>query len=355
MKIIIVVGARPNFVKVAPLIEEIKKYPDIKYLLVHTGQHYDAKMSDSFFRDLSIPKADINLGIRAGSHAEQTAGVMIAFEKVCLDQKPDLVLVFGDINSTLACALVSAKLYIKVAHIESGMRSFDRKMPEEINRILTDHISDYLFVTEKAAYDNLIKEGVEKKKIFISGNIMIDALISVLEKLKRSKFNLADKLGLREYCVVTLHRPGNVDDKAKLKEILDGLDKINNKISIVWPLHPRTKKNMEKFKMESRLKKYHIVEPLGYFDFIALVHRAKFILTDSGGIQAEATFLRIPCLTIRETTEHLITISQGTNMLITSRTDIEEALEKIKKRKYKIPKNWNGKSSKRIVDVLQKI
>jgi len=355
MKIIIVVGARPNFVKVAPLIKVIKKHPSIKYMLVHTGQHYDKKMSDSFFKDLAIPRADINLGIGAGSHAEQTAGVMVAFEKICLKQKPDLVVVFGDVNSTLACALVSAKLHIKIAHIEAGMRSFDRKMPEEINRILTDHISDYLFVTEKAAYDNLENEGIDKKKIFIAGNIMIDALIDVLRKIKKLKFNPADKLNLKEYCMVTLHRPGNVDDKEKLKKILDTLDKINDKISVVWPLHPRTKKNIEKFKMKKRLEKYKIIEPLGYFDFIALVRQAKFIFTDSGGIQSETTFLRIPCLTIRETTEHLVTISRGTNILITAKTKAEEALAKIEKRKYKIPQNWDGKASKRIVDVLRKI
>lgn len=352
MKIIIAVGARPNFIKAAPLIKELKKYRKVKYWLVHTGQHYDKEMSDLFFKDLDIPKANINLGIGGGSQAEQTAGILTSFEKVCLKKKPDLVIVFGDVNSTLACALAAVKLNIKIAHIEAGLRSFDKSMPEEINRILTDHISDYLFVTEQAGVNNLIKEGVDKNKIFLKGNIMIDALCGILE----NKSDIVKKFDLKKYSLVTLHRPGNVDNRKELKKILDILEKISNKSQVVWPIHPRTKKNIENFKFGERLKKLLVLEPLGYLDFITMVRHAQLVLTDSGGIQAETTYLKIPCLTLRETTEQPETIFHGTNILADIRRaiDIEKKLADIKKRNYKIPKFWDGKTAERIVQVLLK-
>jgi len=348
MKIIVVAGARPNFMKIAPLMKELKKYPSIETYLVHTGQHYDKKMSDSFFEELDIPAPNINLGVGGGSHAEQTAKIMIEFEKVCIAEKPDVVLVVGDVNSTIACALVAKKMGIKVAHVEAGLRSFDMGMPEEINRILTDRISDYLFITEQSGIDNLKHEGFDPKKIFFVGNVMIDNLINNLHK----KTDIVKKLGLKDYCLVTMHRPSNVDNKEKLKEILDIFDNVGCKI--VWPMHPRTLKNLENFGFKKRLSKYVILEPQGYLDFITLVNSSKFVLTDSGGIQEETTYLGVPCLTMRESTERPITITLGTNQLVHNKKEILSAIKHLGSKKHSIPPLWDGHAAKRIVEVLEK-
>lgn len=353
MKIIKVVGARPNFVKIAPIISEVKKYPVIKYILVHSGQHYDKLMSDVFFKELDISKPDISLGVGSASHAAQTAQIMEKFEEVCLKEAPDLILIVGDVNTTLASALVAVKLGIKIAHVEAGLRSFDRSMPEEINRVLVDQISDYLFITEESAYYNLIKEGIDKKKIYFVGNVMIDSLIKNLN----NKTAIVEKLELipREYCLVTMHRPSNVDNPEKLKEILGILQKIN--IPIVWPIHPRTKKNIDKFGFNDLAKDLKLIEPLSYLNFISLLSDCKFVLTDSGGVQEETTYLGIPCITLRETTERPITVQRGTNVLANTKKEINESIDKIMRNKkfyYKkrdIPK-WDGKASQRIVSIL---
>jgi len=352
MKIINVVGARPNFMKIAPLIKEMDKYGDkIKYILLHTGQHYDKKMSDIFFKELEIQEPDINLGVNKGSQTEQIANIMVKFEEVCLKEKPDLIIVVGDVNSTLACGLVASRLGIKLAHVEAGLRSFDRAMPEEINRIIVDHLSDYLFITEQSGYYNLIKDGVEKNKIYFVGNLMIDTLIQCLNK----KTNILKKIKLepKKYCVVTLHRPANVDDRKKLESIIKILKNFNKQV--VWPIHPRTKKNIEKFNLGGWLKNFIILEPLGYLDFISLVSDSRFVFTDSGGIQEETTYLKIPCLTMRKNTERPVTISEGTNVLVNSEKEIVETLKFLNKKKSSIPKYWDGKSAKRIVNILLKI
>jgi len=348
MKIIVVAGARPNFMKIAPLMHEIKKHPNLNAYLVHTGQHYDKKMSDDFFTELNIPTPDINLGVGGGSHAEQTAKIMVEFEKVCLNERPDLVVVVGDVNSTIACALVAKKLNVKVAHVEAGLRSFDFEMPEEINRVLTDRISDYLFVTEQSGIDNLHEEGYSEDKIFFVGNVMIDNLIDNLHK----KTNIVKDLELASYCLVTMHRPSNVDNKEKLIEILDIFDNVG--CQIVWPIHPRTLKNLETFGLSDRIAKYVILEPQGYLDFITLVSSAKFVLTDSGGIQEETTYLGIPCLTMRENTERPSTITLGTNQLVHNKEEILHALKHLGSRKHSIPPLWDGHTAKRIVEIIEK-
>jgi len=347
MKIILVVGARPNFMKIAPLVEEIKKR-GIDYQLVHTGQHYDDFMSDSFFRDLGIPRPDVNLNVGSKSHAKQTADIMIKFEDVVLDYKPDLVLVVGDVNSTIACALVAVKLGIKVAHVEAGLRSFDRKMPEEINRILTDQISDYLFVTEQNAVKNLQNEGI-KDNVFLVGNVMIDTLLKNKERAReRSVYS-------GEFALLTLHRPSNVDRKEKFEEIVCALEEINNKIKIVFPMHPRTRKKAEEFGFLERLNKLELMGPSGYLDLLNLQMNASFVLTDSGGIQEETTVLGVGCLTLRDNTERPLTVEYGTNKVIgTKREDIvRESFALLEKGVEKrVPALWDGKASERILDVL---
>jgi len=349
MKIIVVAGARPNFMKIAPLMHEMQKHSNLDVFLVHTGQHYDKKMSDDFFTELNIPTPDINLGVGGGSHAEQTAKIMVEFEKVCISENPDLVVVVGDVNSTIACALVAKKLNIKVAHVEAGLRSFDFEMPEEINRVLTDRISDYLFVTEQSGIDNLHKEGYSVDKIFFVGNVMIDNLIDNLHK----KTNIVKDLELDNYCLVTMHRPSNVDTKDKLLEILDIFDNVG--CQIVWPIHPRTLKNLESFGLSDRIAKFVILEPQGYLDFITLVSSAKFVLTDSGGIQEETTYLGIPCLTMRENTERPSTITLGTNQLVHNKEEILNALKYLGSHKHSIPPLWDGHAAKRIVEIIEKI
>lgn len=362
IKIINVVGARPNFMKIAPLQREMEKFKDqIEYKLVHTGQHYDKNMSGTFFKDLNISEPDYYLGVGSGSHAEQTGKVMIEFERVLLKQKPDLIIVVGDVNSTIACALVAVKMNIKVAHIEAGCRSFDRTMPEEINRILTDSISDYLFAIDEESVKNLKNEGIEDSKIHLVGDIMIDSLEYGLSKIKNNnsilkKYNLKSK----DFCVLTLHRPSNVDKEEHLENIFKALGEIQEEIKILFPIHPRTLKNIKKFKtinnMIVKFRNLAIIEPLGYIDFVNLFSKSKFVITDSGSLQQETSYLNIPCLTLRKNTERPITISKGTNVLAgRSREKILKYWAQIKENKFKKAENiqlWDGKTSKRIVKKL---
>jgi len=397
MKLINVVGTRPNFMKVAPIIRAIDKYNKcihgshhtshasrfISCLLVHTGQHYDYEMSKIFFEDLELPEPDIYLGVGSGTHAEQTGKVMIEFEKVLLKEKPDLVIVVGDVNSTLAAALAAVKLHIPVAHVEAGLRSYDREMPEEINRVLTDAISDYLFTHSPEADENLIREGIPKEKIYFVGNVMVDSLLYNKEKAKKS--DILAKLGLIEnspltshpspltsYALLTLHRPGNVDFKDSLAEIVSALVEISKCIPIIFPAHVRTIKNLKKFNLLSFFKQVkkkkkekidrgiYLLHPLGYLDFLDLEMHTKFVITDSGGIQEETTALNIPCLTLRNTTERPITLTQGTNTLVWNEKDkiIEGAMKILedsgKSKKKDRPTFWDGKAAKRIVEIIVK-
>ena len=360
MKILCVVGARPNFMKIAPLCEEMKKYKEIKPVLVHTGQHYDFALSQVFFQDLKIPKPDYNLNIGSGTHGEQVGRGIIEVEKIIIKEKPELVLVVGDANACLVGALSAAKLHIPVAHVEAGLRSFDMRMPEEINRLLTDHISGLLFVTEPSAIKNLLKEGISKNKIFYVGNVMIDTLKSSKFKVQSSK--ICEKLGLKpkEYAVLTLHRPENVDDKKNLREIISTLNELQKKIKIIYPCHPRTKKQMERFALLAQIKKMKnliLTQPIGYLEMLNLIENARFILTDSGGIQEESTFLKIPCLTLRENTERPITCEIGTNIVCgTKKQRIIKEADRIlagKAKTGRIPKYWDGKTSRRIIKILR--
>lgn len=358
-KIISVVGARPNFMKVAPMAREFSKHQDeFEHLIVHTGQHYDDNMSKVFFDELEIPRPDINLEVGSGSHGEQTGRVMIEFEKVCLKEKPDLVLVYGDVNSTIAAALVAVKLNIKVGHIESGLRSFDRTMPEEINRVLTDAISDYLFTPSPDADENLVKEGVSKEKVYMVGDIMVDSLL--FNKQKATKLNVLSSFNLqpKQYAVLTLHRPSNVDSRENMGKIFSALKVISEKIPVVFPVHPRAEKKMREFGIcaSGGIK---AVPPLGYLEFLSLMMNCKFMLTDSGGIQEETTVLGIPCLTLRDTTERPVTLTHGTNTLVWNDTEkiISEA-DKILSGAGKeggCPELWDGRTAGRIVRALLNI
>jgi UDP-N-acetylglucosamine 2-epimerase (non-hydrolysing) len=353
IKILSVVGARPNFIKIAPFIKELRKYKNLKLTLVHTGQHYDFEMSQLFFNDLNIPKPDYNLSVGSGSFAFQMSEITKKMETIILKEKPDLVVVAGDVNSTLAGALVARTSKILVAHIEAGLRSFDNRMIEEMNRILTDRISDFLFVTEPSAKENLLKEGISNKRIFFVGNIMIDSLKAVESSIKPPKYD--------NYVVLTLHRSENVDNKKNLKEILEAIIEIQEKIEIVWPIHPRTSLRIKEFGLEyivKNMKNIRKVSPLGYIDMLSLNKNAKFIMTDSGGIQEEATFFGVPCLTIRDNTERPITVKIGTNIIAGTKKEciIKEA-DKIlmgKIKKGKIPKYWDGRTAERILKILNK-
>jgi len=412
---LLVVGARPNFMKVAPLIRAIDKHNHsrdsslvtIHYLLVHTGQHYDANMSDAFFRDLKLPEPDLHLGVGSGNHGEQTGKVLIEFEKVLLREKPDLVIVVGDVNSTLACALAAVKLHIRVAHVEAGLRSFDRNMPEEINRLLTDAISDYLFTPSPEGDENLAKEGIPGEKIFLVGDIMVDSLLFHLDQAKSTE--ILYRLGLRTtaadggpqtadhrtstadrpaaidyrlstsllpFALMTLHRPANVDDKQALEKIVHGLLEVSAHFPILFPVHPRTAKQIKAFGMEGSFqfhsspdikhdeyfengalrRKIHCFAPLGYLDFLNLMSNAKVVLTDSGGIQEETTVLNIPCITLRDTTERPITLTEGTNVLV--HNDPEKIVAEVRKvldgqtRVSQCPSLWDGHTAERIVAIL---
>jgi UDP-N-acetylglucosamine 2-epimerase (non-hydrolysing) len=358
--IMFVAGARPNFVKIAPLLREFAKHRDVfNTSLVHTGQHYDFEMSGVFFQGLQIPDPDIHLNVGSHSHAVQTARIMISFEKVVTAEKPELVVV-GDVNSTLACALVASKLGIKVAHVEAGLRSFDRTMPEEINRVVTDSISDYLFVSEESGLRNLKREGIASGKVHFVGNVMIDSLIWAGKHLGKSK--VLDDLNLteEEYGVVTLHRPSNVDSDASLSEICDILQLVSEKIQLVYPPHPRTKIMLKKHGLLGKLTvltNLRLTEPLGYLDFVKLMNESKFVLTDSGGIQEETTALGVPCLTIRKNTERLVTVTQGTNTLVgKNKRRIDRCVTNILKGNFKqgtVPALWDGKASQRMAGIIR--
>ncbi len=349
--------------KVAPIYAEMRRRPEeFDPLIVHTGQHYGS-MSDSFFHDLGIPQPNINLGVGSGSHAEQTAGIMVAFEPVVLEHKPDWVLVVGDVNSTIACALVCAKLGVRIAHVEAGLRSRDRQMPEEINRILTDSISDLLFTTSQDADENLVNEGIPAERISFVGNVMIDSLLEHLKMAESS--TVRDDLGIdgKDYTVLTLHRPSNVDDKQTFSGILDALLTVAEQIPIIFPVHPRTRQKIDEFGLADAIANSNIrlIDPLGYLDFMRLYSGAKLVLTDSGGLQEETTVLGIPCLTLRQNTERPVTIEMGTNILVgTDPEKIRDAAAKILDLRSeisnkKIPPLWDGKTSARICDELTKI
>lgn len=360
LRILNIVGARPNFIKIAPILKEISRYPDrIQSLLVNTGQHYDPEMVDCFFQDLDIPTADLNLGVGSGAHAQQTARIMMAVEPVCLEFSPHVLLVVGDVNSTLACSLVAAKLGIKVAHVESGLRSFDRSMPEEINREVTDLLSDFLFTTCEDAGDNLRKIGVPDEKIFFVGNVMIDSLNGHLSQTHRRTILRHHGLVDSDYAVITLHRPSNVDNPLILNQILNAFNRIQERVKLIFPAHPRTLKNIRKFKLTKKVKAMSglkIISPLGYLDFLTLMKSAKFVMTDSGGLQEETTALGVPCLTLRENTERPVTIRLGTNVLVGLDADrIVSEAERILSghvKKGEIPPLWDGKASARIVSIL---
>lgn len=362
-KILVIAGARPNFMKIAPLLREFEKAETMfKVKLVHTGQHYDFKMSDVFFQDLGIRKPDIYLGIGSGSHARQTADIMTAFEEVLLKETPDWIFVVGDVNSTLACSLVAAKAGVKVAHVEAGLRSFDRTMPEEINRLITDSLSDALFVSESSGLINLKKENIESSKIFFVGNVMIDTLLYQMPEINKSKILTKLKLDPKQYAVLTLHRPGNVDVKQNLIDVLKILNEISSKIKVIYAIHPRTRKMISVHGLEKKLKaikNVQIIEPLGYTDFIKLVRHSCLVLTDSGGIQEETTVLKVPCLTMRENTERPVTIKKGSNILVgRNYMKIIRNSSRIiagKHKKSTIPGFWDGKAAQRIVKIMMRI
>jgi len=356
-----IVGARPNFMKIAPIHRIMKVSEKFDPVLVHTGQHYDTAMSRIFFQDLGLPEPDVYLGIGSGTHARQTGAIMIELEDIVLDKKPKLVLVVGDVNSTLAAALVASKLHIPVAHVEAGLRSFDRSMPEEINRKVTDAIAGFLFVTEESGKENLLREGVSPGNIYFVGNVMIDSLMNHLQKARHSDIISRLNLDHQSYALLTLHRPSNVDQKETFQNILSALEQIEKKIPVIFPIHPRSRKMIERFQLGhliDNMKNLKLSDPLGYLDFLHLMKNARFVLTDSGGIQEETTVLGIPCLTLRYNTERPVTVDIGTNVIVGTETDkIVMESEKILSRhakKGKIPPLWDGNSAQRIVDILER-
>ena len=370
IRLLSVVGARPNFMKIAPIVEEVKKFSDIEHCLVHSGQHYDELLSGSFFTDLGLPRPDVNLHAGSGSHAVQTAEIMKRIEPVLLDYKPQMLLVVGDVNSTVASALTAVKLGIGVAHIEAGLRSFDMTMPEEINRKLTDAISTLLFVTESGGVVNLKNEGVPPDKIFLVGNVMIDSLLRHRELAARSP--VLDQLGLRQngsgccpYAVLTLHRPSNVDDPKTLQGILTAISALAADLPVFFPIHPRTRRNIESFGLQRYLASADTkggvgivpLDPLGYIDFLSLNDRARLVLTDSGGIQEETTVLGVPCLTLRENTERPATVEHGSNQVIGVDPDriLAAARSLLQKpaNQFQVPPLWDGKTAPRIVAILR--
>jgi len=350
MKVFHIVGARPNFMKVAPVLNALKAHKNVAQTLIHTGQHYDVNMSDIFFQQLGIPAPDVNLAVGSGSHAKQTAEIMTRLEPVLLERKPDLVLVYGDVNSTVATALVCAKLEIRLGHVEAGLRSFDRSMPEEINRLVTDQLADLLFTPSPDGDENLRKEGIAAEKIFRVGNVMIDSLVRLLPAaLETSRDGLPDR-----YALVTLHRPANVDDSARLRGILESLLEVNRDLAVIFPAHPRTRKRIADFGLQAG--QLRVLDPLPYLDFLALQARATVVITDSGGIQEEATYLHVPCLTVRENTERPITVTMGTNVLVgRDAAKLRAELAKVlagKAKKGVVPPLWDGHTGERIADVV---
>ncbi len=360
VRILNVVGARPNFMKIAPLMRVLGDRDAAHPILVHTGQHYDERMSHLFFEQLGIPRPDVNLEVGSGSHAVQTAEIMKRFEPVVCEQQPDAVVVVGDVNSTIACALVAAKLHVPTAHVEAGLRSFDRAMPEEINRVLTDAIGDLLFVSEPSGLANLEAEGVPAEKIHFVGNVMIDTLLASLEKARSSP--VLDDLGLapKGYAAMTLHRPSNVDDRETFGRVFGAVREIAGEMPVVFPAHPRTRKNMEQFgyfdESGGGLGGVRIVEPLGYLDFLRLMAEARVVLTDSGGIQEETTILKVPCLTLREGTERPVTVDVGCNRIVgTDPERIRSAFREVMATEgftCPAPEKWDGHAAERIADVL---
>jgi UDP-N-acetylglucosamine 2-epimerase (non-hydrolysing) len=362
IRIVCVVGARPNFVKMAPLVRQIKEeWSDtFETTLVHTGQHYDEKLSQVFFEELQIPQPDVNLGVGSGTATRQIAEIMQRFDEVLIWKKPDRVVVVGDVNSTLAAALAAEKMGIPVAHVEAGLRSFDRAMPEETNRVLTDRLSDLLFATEESAVQNLLSEGFEKDRIFWVGNVMIDALIGHAQEAERSTILNRMNLTPQQYALITLHRPSNVDTPEGVGRIFTILSEVEKQIRVLFPIHPRTHGRMEEFGLGPAfraLRNVILCEPVGYLDFIRLMRDAKMVLTDSGGIQEETTALGIPCLTLRENTERPVTITEGTNLL--TGTDPDRVLAAVinilegRGKRGKVPTLWDGQAARRIVRILQ--
>jgi len=371
VKILSVVGARPNFMKIGPIAKEVARWPDLRHVVVHTGQHYDFNMSGTFFQDLEIPNPDIFLGVGSGSHAEQTGKVMTELEKVIQAERPDVVVVVGDVNSTMAAAITAAKLCVPVAHIEAGLRSFDRSMPEEINRVVTDAVSDLLFVSEASGLENLDREGIAKEKLFFVGNVMIDSLLKNIEQARNGR--IWERFGVfpRRYALLTLHRPSNVDSQDALEEILSGIIEISRLLPVVFPVHPRTRNKIMEFGKKDvfanegdtkngsdRTRGIILSDPLSYLEFLSLESEAKIVLTDSGGIQEETTVLGIPCLTIRENTERPVTVTLGTNVLVgRSGKRIVQETDRVMRGEFKrgsVPELWDGKAAERIVSVLRR-
>jgi len=362
LKVINVAGARPNFMKIAPIVAAMKRRAsEFQPLVVHTGQHYDEAMSEAFFRDLDLPRPDVYLGVGSGSHAAQTAAVMQAFEPVVIKEKPDWVVVVGDVNSTLACAIVCAKLHIKVAHVEAGLRSRDRSMPEEINRLLTDQIADLLLTPSRDGDANLRAEGVPEARIRFVGNVMIDSLMTQLDRARQSSVLKTLELQEKSYAVLTLHRPSNVDEQTAFIRILDALELISERLPIVFPAHPRTRKMIDELGLGTRvqsIKGLRVVDPIGYLDFLRLTSCARLVLTDSGGIQEETTVLGIPCITLRENTERPITVEMGTNTIAGTDTNkivaaATRALDNpLPESNVRIPEFWDGRAADRILDAL---
>jgi UDP-N-acetylglucosamine 2-epimerase (non-hydrolysing) len=359
-RILHVVGARPNYMKIAPLVREMAKHTsDFAQMLVHTGQHYDDNMSQIFFDELEMPRPDINLEVGSGSHAEQTAQVMLRFEPLLAQFQPDWVVVPGDVNSTLACALVASKLGIKIAHVEAGLRSFDRSMPEEINRVLTDQIADLLLTTSRDADENLVREGIAREKIHFVGNTMIDTLVRLIPIAEKRWPALRSEFALDRFILVTLHRPNNVDDAAALAEIVSALNEVSAELPVVFPVHPRTRARISEFAVTVR-EDVRLVDPIGYVDFIALQAHAALVLTDSGGVQEETTFLGVPCLTVRPNTERPVTISTGTNQLVDRKREaiisaIKNALARPRDETSTRPELWDGHTAERIVALFREM
>ena len=361
INIICVCGARPNFMKIAPIVRAFEENGSFEVLLVHTGQHYDENMSKYFFEELNIPRPEINLEVGSSSHALQTAEIMERFEPVVLEFKPEYVLVVGDVNSTIACGLVAVKLGVKLIHVEAGLRSFDRTMPEEINRLLTDSISDLLFVTEQSGIDNLRNEGIREEKIHFVGNVMIDTLMANMQKAQKS--DVLNRMGLsgENFGVITLHRPSNVDDIKKFEQIIAAFEEIQKELTLIFPIHPRTRKNINGTGLGQRIEAMEnllLIDPVGYLDFLCLMSNAYLVITDSGGIQEETTILGVPCMTLRENTERPVTITEGTNRLVHVTTDeILSSYYEISNGhndiKHRIPKFWDGKAAQRITRTIE--
>jgi UDP-N-acetylglucosamine 2-epimerase (non-hydrolysing) len=355
VRITCVVGARPNFIKIAPLLQELRRRPHWCVRLIHTGQHYSPEMSDNLFQDLDIPEPDLNLGVGGGTAAQQTGAIMAGIEQAFLADRPDILLVVGDVTSTMAAALVAVKMGIRVAHVEAGLRSFDRSMPEEINRLVTDAISDFLFATEPSGVENLRREGVTAEKIAFTGNVMIDTLLRFRTRAAAS--NVVERFGLqpRGYAVATLHRPSNVDDMVRLRALVDMLQTLGKEVPVVFPVHPRTRDRMEDAGISG--EGVLLVKPLGYLDFLRLMDQARLVVTDSGGIQEETTILQVPCLTVRENTERPATVTHGTNQLVgVDPAAVLAAARDVLRREMpqaRIPELWDGQASGRIIDFLE--